>query len=182
MSKKLKDYLNTKETIDMAVIGKLMDMLDEFIKNWEGRGNLSPEERKGFKMSLTWGEKAWQKVMKRMSKKGISAYENKQENYAVYVYDKFAFENMLRKIDEAKKELMIKREPHYYDLCELVIANNCLDCSKCQGDCDYAKEFIKNNVEEPFMEPDYEWKHCKYAYCLEDIKGLKNESKGKKVV
>ena len=181
IKKRLKDYLNSEECNDMAIAGKLLDMLDHITKTWGERNNLSTEESKGFKMALTWGNKAWDKVMERMSDKGVDTYIKRQKSYYVYVYDRAAFEQVNKKIADATKE-SYRKEPHYYDLCGLVMEKHCMNCKLKQSKCEFAKEFIKNNVQEPIGEAKYDWKHCKYAYTLDGIKGLEEKLDRKKVV
>lgn len=179
IKKRLKDYLNSEETNDMAIMGKLIDMLDRFIKTWGERGNLSPEEHKAFKMALTWGNKGWDSVMSRMNDKTIIGYARRQDSYSVFVYDRAATEKAHDKVINTAKELY-KKERHFYDLCGLVMDKHCLNCNKKQCDCDIAEFFVENNVQEPFMEPDYDWKHCKYAYTLEDAVKLRDKIEGEK--
>ena len=167
-SKRLKDYMNSAETSDMAIMGKLLDVLDIFINAWSERDNLSVEEHKGFKMALTWGSKAWDSIMARMNDKTLIGYVKRQNSYSVYVYDNVAFKQARKKVIDAQKELY-KKEEHFYNLCGLVMDRHCRDCICKDSECDIAKLFIENNVQEPIMEPNYDWKHCKYAYFYDDV-------------
>lgn len=63
---KLKTYLNQSERTDLVFLYALVGQIEEMVKQWELRGNLTTEERGNLKRSVTYMLKAGDSIIKRI--------------------------------------------------------------------------------------------------------------------
>lgn len=160
-----KEFLTTNEEHTLCKISRLNDTLEEFIKEFNNKNNLTPIENKSFKTAYTLIKKGLVNIINRIDPESFIRLSKKHENLILIALDE-AGEKALRKkvqdtikIEEEVKEI-------YLDLCCDVMDKNCKGCKEAPGSCELAKNFIKNEVVEPTQD-DFRGKKCRYAYKLD---------------
>ena len=158
----MKKYLNKEERISLLYMTNLIDRCEIIIDDWESRGNLTKEERKCFKMALTWGLKGLEKIVSRLNKDVIAVLEKEMQNSSIHLDRTYSLET-IRKKKSADLDAAYHENKEYFKLVELVLDANCKECTKDFEQCEIFKEFETQCI--PYMGDEIEGMlNCKYSY------------------
>lgn len=160
-----KEFLTTNEEHTLCKICRLNDTLEEFIKEFNDKNNLTPIENKSFKTAYTLIKKGLVNIIKRIDQESFKRLSKKNENLVLVALDE-AGEKALRKKVQNTLKMEEEVNEKYLDLCCEIMHINCKGCKQAPGSCELAKNFIKNEVVEPTQE-NFIGKKCRYAYKLD---------------
>ena len=156
----MKEYLNRPERVQLLYIGKYIDILDEILKEWGKRKNLTKLEHRALKTALTWGKKAFASITNRLNDEAVKTFYKSAENAYIYINDKYSVSVFQKKIaSDLNKSYEENRD--YYKLVELIFYYNCRNCNKKCTSCEIYEEFEKHCIPEP---GDDDIGNCRYSY------------------
>ncbi|MDP4143203.1 MAG: DUF5651 domain-containing protein [Bacillota bacterium] len=160
----MKDYFSKDERVQMLFLIKHIDNIDEILKTWTKRNNLTKEEIKALKLAKTWGKKAFDSITSRQCNQALQTFTNSVVEAYVYVQDKFAIKQYNREIS-SKLDDCYEKNRDYYKLVELIMDKNCKDCKKNHCECEIYEEFEEHCI----PEPGDDLGNCRYAYTIESL-------------
>lgn len=151
----LKDYLNKTERIQLLFLKKYIDNIEKMIE-WT---NLTKDERKNLKTAMTYGLKGFNSIIERLNETAIKTFWNSIKNAYINVEDRYAV-NLYNKKISSKLDDCYEMNKDYYRLVELIMDQNCKNCTKKCTECEIYKEFEEHCI----PEPDEDLGNCRYAY------------------
>lgn len=156
----MKDYLNKNERVQLLFFKKYIDTIEEILKEWSKKNNLTKEETKELKTARTWGLKAYESICVRLNDSAAKTFSNSIKEAYIHVQDKYAVEIYKRKIKSNLNDCY-EENKEYYRLVELLMYYNCRNCQKHCELCEIYKEFEEHCIPEP---TGYDNGKCRYAY------------------
>lgn len=157
----MKKYLNQAERVTILYLCNLLDRLENMIKDWDARGNLTKEERKNLKSGFTFTLKGFESILYRQDTSVIKNIQKEKERSAIHLDLAHSLE-ILAKKKTANLEAAYNENREYFRLVELIMDNNCKGCKKECGECEFFKEFMEQCV--PYADGDEQFTNCKYSY------------------
>jgi len=156
----VKDYLSKDERVDFLFLKKYLDSNQRILENWNN--NLTKEEKKALKITLTWRMKVFESVINRMNDTAIGTLKRSLEQSNLIIEDRFSMQMYQKKFTS---DLMAAYEMNkdYYNLVTLMLENNCKDCKKKCTECKIYVKLESKNIPEPMPSLP----NCRYAYTLE---------------
>lgn len=172
----MKDYLGKEERIDVLYLKKYADVVEKMLTEWGSRNNLSKEESKAIKTSLTWGMKAWESILERLNDTAITQLYKSLNQCYIHIEDRYSSMKFRQKLDSDLKAAY-EDNKDYYKLIELILDKNCKDCKIDCKKCEIYKEFEEHMLPEPGDVGMYKSGTCRYSYTLELTEQEKKEMK-----
>ena len=163
----MKDYLNTDERDLMLILSNHLDRIERMIVEWDKRGNLTKDERKALRTSLSWGLKAFESIVQRQNNSSLKALDRALKNNTVII-DMKSIAEVYKKKKVAQVDAFYEENKEYIRLVELIMDYNCKDCSKSCNKCDFYSEFEEQYI--PDLSGIKKPQNCKYAYRSSDLK------------
>ena len=157
----MKKYLNQQERITFLYMTNLMDRTENMIEDWDQRGNLTKEERKYLKMSLSFGLKAFESILHRLDKSVVAALKKEKDRSGIHLDMVHSLE-IIKKRKKAELDASYEENKEYYRLVELILDSKCQGCRIPCGECEIFEEFQKQCV--PYADGNEEFSNCKYSY------------------
>lgn len=168
----MKDYLRNSERTQLLYFKKYLDNTEDMIKDWEN--NLTKDEKKSLKMCLTWGLKAFESIINRQNDTAVKTFTNSLKDSYIKVADKFTID-MYRKELKSALDASYEENEDYYNLVELIMEKNCLDCKLHGAECEIYQELEVHCVPSPTLEKEH---NCKYAYVKDTLEEIRKNKKG----
>lgn len=148
----MKDYCTAAERTHVIKLFGAISALDEILKEWGDRGNLSPTERKSLKTARTMANKGFEAIISRLG--------SKQARLIIDAADRY--------LEENKEEYCVNRE----QMDTMIEGALSLACSPCTRDhdrkCPWRKMYQQFNVpksdEKKTKKGQCPWEHGKAYY------------------
>ena len=157
----MKTYLNSEERKDMVMLFSLIGMLKEgFLEGWYKRGNLTKEEKKYMKSSITFALKVTDSIMSRidgnLAQRLIRDIKSTElfclpKSEATIKKERFEKEenfNYFIQVTKDAIDALAEKALYWCNPCSVE------DCSKCE-----VRQIFRELDVEPF---DYEARECEY--------------------
>lgn len=156
------DYLN-KENMDMFLNIPYMSSEARYIQEkWGKYGNLTREEYDILTNLISYADKFYSTVLKRLNPKVQIIFRKKLSSFTVKYLDKYTSDKMQRDTKNLMKNAVMPRED-FEDWCEQIMDCNCKNCTKHFAECRLYEVFDNNFVPEPVGDLR---DNCRYSYSL----------------
>lgn len=168
----MRDYLNAKEGEDVVLTLSIYDSAKTMLKNMESRGNLTKDEKKFLKYSLTYMRKFSDALFERLNTRTAKKMLNQIKDMDLFMVDSMTAKKMNNDIQDKMKVARLERE-QFEDFCIQIMSVKCQNCKKKHSTCELHDLFYENYV----SESGWDMKNCRYAYSLNDKKVKKIKEK-----
>lgn len=172
----MRDYLNAAENGQFMVILAVLQSLEgkrnsgidgpkigTILEQWQGRGNMTKEERRSLKTAETYLKKFTDSVYNRLSQKEQETIDKKTMKFDFRLIDDFTMKQIFREIDDRMVNAVVPRN-QFYNWCEKIMKVECNGCTKNWNECELHQVFEDNFV----SESGFDCENCKYAYHLNE--------------
>lgn len=157
----MKKYLNQKERVTFLYLTNLADRVENMIRDWDERGNLTKDEKKYLKMSLSFCMKSFESILKRLDINVVATLQKEKERSGIHLDMVHSLE-VIAKRKSAQIEAAYEENREYFKLVELILDKNCKGCRTPCGECEFFKEFQEQCI--PYADGDENYTNCKYSY------------------
>jgi hypothetical protein len=159
----MRDYLNNKERLSLLFFKKYVDNTENMIRDWSKINNLTKEEHKYLKMALSIGIKAFDSILNRQSSDTLKSFKNSMVSSTINLDDNFAIKLYKKKLN-TDLAASYEQNKDYYNLVEIILDQNCKNCTKDHKLCDFCKEFEEHCIPESAEVGMGTLPNCKYSY------------------
>ena len=157
----MKKYLNREERITVLYLTNLLDRTEMMIQDWDSRGNLTKNEKKWLKTSLSFGLKVLESILARLDINVVVNLKKEKEQSGIHLDMVHSLE-VIKKRKSAELDGCYEDNKEYYKLVELILEHNCKGCTTPCGECEFFKDFTEQCV--PYLDGDETKQNCKYSY------------------
>lgn len=168
----MKDYLNATERNQYFVlkaISQLMEgkrhgdgqsvKLGTMMEEWMKRDNMTKEEHKQLKTSMTYLNKFLDNVYSRMSQKEKDVMKKKLDKFDFKLVDDYTLKQVFRDIEDRFVNAAVPRQ-QFYKWTEEIMCVKCNGCTKNHNECELHQVFEDNFI----PESGHNLLNCKFAY------------------
>ena len=167
-----KDYLNTREKQGIIATLKIMQKIEQMMQS----DLFTKEEKSDLKRAITYTGKAIygkidkegnpivddkEGVLKRLNPSAVKGFNNSIDNVQVFISDKYEIETYKKRV-ASELDKAYEENKDYFKLCELILDQNCKNCT-CKGsECPFYKVFEEKCI--PEFDGVKKLSNCKYAF------------------
>lgn len=168
----MKDYLNNTEKNQYMVLKSILQLmqgdrrdvadgpkLGTMLEEWLNHQNMTKEEHKQLKTSMTYLGKFLDSVYHRLSPKEQAAIDKKLMKFDFRLIDDYTLKQITRDINDRFVNAVVPRE-QFYKWTEELMCVTCQGCTKDWNTCELHKVFEENFI----PESGFNLPNCKFAY------------------
>lgn len=177
----MKTYLNADEMNDLLFMFHLLEINYETVENWVKRKNMTAEEAKWLRTSITYTKKAMQSILERQDQKERAKFAKrtvKANQQPIRIIDAWMHNRILGTYETEFDIVKIER-PSFEKLSLACIQAHCMDCEEHFSMCD-----IYEVLDDNLMKRAECKSNCPFAYHskkkLEELRAIKAEKEEKK--